>query len=52
MADDGFGIGVQIVSVTVDHTIVAKVNETIFAEIFCIEVQQVSAQSVHGDLQD
>jgi hypothetical protein len=52
VADDGFGVGVQVVGVTVYRPLVAQVIETIFAEIFGIEVEQVTAQSVHGDLQD
>lgn len=31
---DGFGVGMQVVSIAEDHTLVAQVVQTMFAEIF------------------
>jgi len=51
MTDDRFRIGMLILGVGVNHTLLHQVTKTAFDKVILVAVQQVCSQTINRDLQ-
>ena len=52
MADNGLGIGVSIMGVGIDCSVVQQIAKPTYTKSITVTAKQIAAQAIDGDLQD